>query len=59
MKLKLDGNDITDKTSPRLASLTLTESREGKVDQLDFTVDDSDGLVAIPRKGIKITLQLG
>lgn len=55
----LDGKDITDKIYPRLVSLTLTESREDAVDQLDITIDDSDGLVAIPRKGVKITLQLG
>ncbi|MBR7777385.1 phage late control D family protein [Undibacterium rugosum] len=55
----LGGRDITSKIYPRLVSLTLTEARENAVDQLDITIDDSDGLVAIPAKGVKITLKLG
>ncbi|MBI3727074.1 MAG: phage late control D family protein [Burkholderiales bacterium] len=55
----LDGQDITSKIYSRLVSLTLTESREDAVDELNITIDDSDGRVAIPRKGVKITLQLG
>lgn len=55
----LDGRDITNKIHPRLVSLTLTEARENAVDQLDISIDDSDGLVAIPAKGVKITLKLG
>lgn len=57
--LTLDGQDITSKINPRLVSLTLTEARENAVDELTITIDDSDGRVAIPRKGVKITLQLG
>ncbi|MFZ6712019.1 contractile injection system protein, VgrG/Pvc8 family [Undibacterium sp. TC9W] len=55
----LDGQDITSKIYSRLVSLTLTESREDAVDELNITIDDSDGRVAIPSKGVKITLQLG
>jgi len=55
----LDGRDITSKIYPRLVSLTLTEERENAVDQLDITIDDSDGRVAIPRTGAKLTLRLG
>ncbi|WP_230413944.1 contractile injection system protein, VgrG/Pvc8 family [Undibacterium umbellatum] len=57
--ITLDGQDITSKIYPRLVSLTLTEARENAVDELNITIDDSDGRVAIPRKGVKITLQLG
>jgi phage protein D len=55
----LDGRDITGKIYPRLVSLTLTETRENAVDQLDITIDDSDGLVAIPPPGARITIRLG
>lgn len=55
----LAGRDITGNIYPRLVNLTLTESRENAVDQLDITIDDSDGMVAIPSKGVKITLKLG
>ncbi|MFZ6776511.1 hypothetical protein ACO0LD_06715 [Undibacterium sp. Ji83W] len=47
------------KTYPRLVSPTLNEVRENAVDELNITKDDSDGSVVIPRKGVKITLQLG
>ncbi|MBC3911569.1 contractile injection system protein, VgrG/Pvc8 family [Undibacterium umbellatum] len=57
--ITLDDQDITSKIYPRLVSLTLTEARENAVDELNITIDDSDGRVAIPRKGVKITLQLG
>lgn len=57
--ITLDGHDITSKIYPRLVSLTLTEARENAVDELNITIDDSDGRVAIPRIGVKITLQLG
>ncbi|MFZ6772294.1 contractile injection system protein, VgrG/Pvc8 family [Undibacterium sp. SXout7W] len=57
--ITLDGKDITSKIYPRLVSLTLTEARENAVDELNITIDDSDGRVAIPGKGVKITLQLG
>ncbi len=55
----LDGKDVTSKIYSRLVSLTLTESREDSADQLDITIDDSDGKVAIPRRGVKIDLKLG
>ena len=57
--ITLEGKDITSKIYPRLVSLTLTEERANTVDQLDITIDDSDGRVAIPATGAKITLQLG
>jgi len=58
-QVTLDGRDITNKIYPRLVSLTLTEQRENAVDQLDITIDDSDGRVAIPPTGAKLTLKLG
>lgn len=58
-KITLDGEDITPRFNPLLQQLTLNESRSEKADQLDITLDDSSGLVAIPRKGIRLTLALG
>lgn len=55
----LDGKDVTNKIYSRLVSLSLTESREDQADQLNITIDDSDGRVAIPSKGVKIDLLLG
>lgn len=58
-KVIVDGVDITDRIRPRLISLSLAEKRGGEADQLDLTLDDADGQVAIPRKGVIITLALG
>jgi uncharacterized protein len=58
-RLVVDGKDITAKVNPRLISLSLTECRGGEADQLDITLDDSDGQLAIPTKKARIALQLG
>lgn len=51
--------DITAKVRPRLIGLSLTEKRGGEADQLDITLDDTDGRLELPRKGQTIKLQLG
>lgn len=51
--------DITPTVRPRLISLQLTEKRGGEADELDLVLDDSDGKLALPRKGQAIKLQLG
>lgn len=58
-KITLDGKDISAGFRPRLVSLTLTEKRGGEADQLDIVLDDADGALDIPRKGVVITLALG
>ena len=51
--------DITARVRPRLLSLSLTEKRGGEADQLELTLDDADGRLALPRKGAVLRLQLG
>lgn len=51
--------DITSRVRPRLIGLSLTEKRGGEADQLDLTLDDSDGRLELPRKGAVLRLQLG
>lgn len=51
--------DITAKVRPRLLSLTLTEKRGDEADQLDITLDDTDGKLEMPKAGAVLTLQLG
>lgn len=58
-RLELDGRDLTDTVRPRLISLRLTEKRGGEADDLDLVLDDSDGKLALPRKGVLIRLALG
>ncbi|MES2339578.1 MAG: phage late control D family protein [Pseudomonadota bacterium] len=58
-RLIVDGIDISDKARPRLVGLTLTDKRGGEADQLDLVLDDSDGRLALPRKGASVQLALG
>lgn len=58
-QLTVDGQNITDKLAPRLMSLTLTECGSDESDQLDVTLSDTDGLLAIPPCGASIRLHLG
>ena len=71
LRLSVDGKDFTphirralDRGAdgaprPRLISLTLIEKRDGEADELQLVLDDSDGKLAIPKKGVLLRLQLG
>lgn len=58
-RLIVDGEDLSDRFRPRLVSLSLTEKRGEEADQLDIVLDDGDGMLAIPRRGVRIQLALG
>lgn len=58
-RLTLDGADITQKLEKRLISLTLTDNRGFEADQLDIELDDADGQLLLPRRGVELTLALG
>jgi len=58
-KVTLDGTDLTDRIRPRLISLRLSERRGGDADQLEITLDDSDGRLAMPLEGATLSVQLG
>jgi phage protein D len=58
-RLTMEGADITQKIEKRLISLTLTDNRGFEADQLDIQMDDADGLLQLPRRGVALTLALG
>lgn len=58
-RITLAGEDITQRIQPRLMQLTLTDNRGMEADQLDLTLDDSDGRLDIPTRGASIHLSLG
>lgn len=58
-ELTMSGESITAKIAPRLISLTLTDNRGYEADQLDIELDDSDGQIRLPRRGVSLTLALG
>lgn len=55
----LDGEDLTSRIAPRLLDLTLTESRGDEADQLDLRLQDHDGQLAIPRRGVTVAVAIG
>lgn len=58
-RLTLEGADVTQKIEKRLMSLTLTDNRGFEADQLDIELDDSDGQLLLPRRGVALSLALG
>lgn len=58
-KITLNGKDITTRLESRLISLTLTDNRGFEADQLDIELDDADGAVDLPSRGVQLELQLG
>ena len=57
--LVVNGRDVSQVVRPLLVRLQLRESRGEEADQLDITLDDSAGNLALPPVGATITLQLG
>ena len=55
----LDGKDLTQRMKPRLLELTLAEARGGEADQLDLVIHDHDGRMALPRRGVELSVALG
>jgi len=58
-RIDVEGKDITSTLQPRLMSLTLTDNRGFEADQLDLELDDSDGKLTLPRRGVMLSVSLG
>ncbi|MEZ2744293.1 phage late control D family protein [Halopseudomonas bauzanensis] len=58
-RLVVNGQDITPKIEKRLLSLSLTDNRGLEADQLDFSLEDHDGQLAIPPRRAAVQLWLG
>lgn len=57
--LTVNSTDVTTNIRDRLISLTLTDNRGFKADQLDIELDDADGQLAMPVRGAVVALFLG
>ncbi|WP_099141696.1 phage late control D family protein [Xenorhabdus kozodoii] len=51
--------NINARIQDRLISLSLTDNRGFEADQLDIELDDSDGRLSLPRRGMDLSLHLG
>ncbi|HEM7185956.1 TPA: phage late control D family protein [Providencia rettgeri] len=57
--LAAGGENINSLIQGRLMSLTMTDNRGFEADQLDIELDDSDGQLALPKRGETLSLHLG
>ncbi len=58
-RILINDKNVTDLFNGRLISLTLRDERGNKADQLDISLDDSDGLLPLPEKKAIIKVWLG
>jgi hypothetical protein len=58
-RVVLDGQDLTARLAPLLIGLRLSERDGEEADQLEITLDDSQGRVAIPPAGARLQVWLG
>lgn len=53
-RITLDGKDLTSRMSAMLMDLPLSEQRSGEADQLDITLSDHAGTMAIPKPRVHL-----
>lgn len=53
------GGSVLTQLDERIVSLSLTDNRGFEADQLTISVDDADGLVALPRRGAELAVSIG
>jgi len=58
-RVVLDGQDLTARIAPRLLELTLCETRGEEADQLELRIHDHDGQMALPARGVMLTVAIG
>lgn len=58
-RITLDGKDISTSFAGRLMSMTLTDNRGFESDELDIVLDDSDGLLDLPPRGVTLKVAIG
>lgn len=58
-RVTLDGKDLTSSIRPLLNSLSITEKRGDEADQLEITINDTAGRVALPRAGALLSVEIG
>lgn len=54
-----DDRDITSRIAERLIEMTITDEAGFQSDALTISVDDADGVLAVPRKGARLAVHLG
>ena len=58
-RIVMDGVDLAERINPRFMDLSLTECRGDEADQLDLTLSDHDGLLALPSRNAVLQVAIG
>ncbi|MCH7372861.1 hypothetical protein [Aeromonas sp. MR16] len=58
-QILVDGQDISAAIRPRLIGLSLADNRGFEVDTIELSLDDTDGKLALPRRGAQLQALIG
>lgn len=58
-RVSIDGTDYTERVLERLCKLTIDTSRQDEADTVNLDFEDTDGDVALPRRGVEMSVMLG
>ncbi len=58
-RILMDGRDLAARVNPRFMELSLRECRSDEADQLDLTLSDHDGLLALPSRNAVLQIGIG
>ena len=57
--LTADNKPLNDQINSRILSVTVTDNRADEADELSMTIDDSDGILELPKRGVKLNCKMG
>ncbi len=58
-QVRVDGSDVSGTLRPRLMHMTITDNRGFSADTIEIAIDDSDGKLAMPRRGATLQASIG
>lgn len=54
-----DNKPLNDLILSRIISVTVTDNRANEADELSILLDDSDGILELPKRGVRLNCQMG
>jgi phage protein D len=58
-RIEIDGKDVTSVLRSRLTQLSMKITRGGHADEISMSFDDTDGGLALPRRGVVASVMMG
>ena len=59
IRLTADNEPLDDAIMSRLMDVSVTDNKSGDADELSLTLDDHDGKLAMPKRGVKLQCWMG